>query len=119
MLLVKTVKIFSSSRNEWEPHIELESGSYINTSKNTVVNWQNIDMPETFIGRRIMQRYTAISRRNLAVVTGCRFSARPLRTMVRFHLPLSLLISPLPCPTAGVKQINVAVTGVNDEMQCT
>jgi len=37
--------------------------------------------------------------------------------MARFHLPLSLLISPLPCPTAGVKQISVPVAGVNGEMQ--
>lgn len=66
-----------------------------------------------------MQRQTVIPRRNLAAVTGRRFPACPLRTMVRFHLPLSLLILPLPCPTAGVKQINVAVAGVNDEMQRT
>lgn len=88
-------------------------------SDNTVVNWRNINVRETFIGRRIMQRQTVIPSRNLAAVTGRRFPARPLRTMVRFHLPLSLLILPFPCPTAGVKQINVAVAGVNDKMQRT
>lgn len=39
--------------------------------------------------------------------------------MARFHLPLSLLISSLPCSTAGVKQISVAVAGVNGEVQWT
>jgi len=80
-----------------------QSGSCINARGNaTVANWQGIDVPETFIGRRnVKLRY-----RNATAVTG-----RPLRAMVRFHLPLSILISSLSRPKASVKQISAAVPG--------
>lgn len=61
-----------------------------------------------------MSSYNIIIRWQLPVIV---FPSIRYARNGRFHLPLSLLISPLPCPTADIKQISVPVAGVNGEMQ--